>query len=128
MTSELMSLSLVLALHLVMWVPYVVNTIAVRGLTDALGYPDNPSRIAPWAERMKAAHYNSVENLVVFSALVFIVNTAAISNDVTVLACQMYFWARLGHALFYTFAIPVHRTLAFAMSWLCQVALLMQII
>jgi len=128
MTSELMSLSLVLALHLVMWVPYVVNTIAVRGLTDALGYPDNPSRIAPWAERMKAAHYNSVENLVVFSALVFIVNTAAISNDVTVLACQMYFWARLGHALFYTFAIPVARTLAFAMSWLCQVALLMQII
>ena len=128
MTSELMSLSLVLALHLAMWIPYVLNTITVRGLTNALGYPDNPSQIASWAERMKAAHYNSVENLVVFSALVFIGNIAAISNETTVLACQMYFWARLAHLLFYTFAIPVARTLAFAVSWLCQVALLMQII
>lgn len=128
MSSELMSLSLVLALHLAMWIPYVLNTIATRGLTDVLGYPDNPSPIASWAERMKAAHYNSVENLVVFSALVFIGNTAAISNDATVLACHMYFWARLAHLLFYTFAIPVARTIAFAVSWLCQVALLIQII
>ena len=128
MTSEMMSLSWVIALQLVMWVPYILNMIAVRGLMDAVGYPADPKPMAAWAERMKAAHYNSVENLVVFAALVLIANAAGITNDTTVLACQLYFWARLAHLLFYTFAVPFGRTLAFAIAWLCQVALLLQIL
>jgi len=128
MTSELMSLTWVIALSAVMWMPYVVNVIAVRGLLDAVGYPENPPPMAAWAERMKAAHYNAVENLVVFAALVLIANAAGISNETTVLACEVYFWARLVHLLSYTFAIPWVRTLAFAVGWLCQVALLLQVI
>ena len=128
MTSEMMSLSWVIALQLVMWVPYILNMIAVRGLMDAVGYPTDPKPMAAWAERMKAAHYNSVENLVVFAALVLIANAAGITNDTTVLACQVYFWARLAHLLFYTFAVPFGRTLAFAVAWLCQVALFLQIL
>jgi uncharacterized MAPEG superfamily protein len=123
-----MSLSWILALHLVIWIPYILNLIAVRGLVDAVGYPDNPPPMAPWAERMKAAHYNAVENLVVFAALVLMAHVLGISNDTTVLACQVYFWARLAHALLYTFGVPWGRTLAFAVAWLCQVALLLQII
>ena len=128
MTSEMMSLSWVIALQLVMWVPYILNMIAVRGLMDAVGYPSDPKPMADWAERMKAAHYNSVENLVVFAALVLIANAAGITTDTTVLACQVYFWARLAHLLFYTFAVPFGRTLAFAVAWICQVALLLQIL
>ena len=128
MTSEMMSLSWVIGLQLIMWVPYILNMIAVRGLMDAVGYPEDPKPMAGWAERMKAAHYNSVENLVVFAALVLIANAAGITNDTTVLACQLYFWARLAHLLFYTFAVPFGRTLAFAIAWLCQVALFLQIL
>lgn len=128
MTSELMSLTWVVALAAVMWMPYVLNTIAVRGLVSAVGYPENPPPLAAWAQRMKAAHYNAVENLVVFAALVLIANAAGISNDMTVLACQIYFWARLVHVLAYTFAIPWVRTLAFAAGWCCQVVLLLQLI
>lgn len=128
MTSEMMSLSWILALHLVIWVPYVLNLIAVRGLVNAVGYPENPPPMAAWAERMKAAHYNAVENLVVFAALVLIANAAGISNQTTVLACEVYFWARLVHLLSYTFGIPWVRTLAFAVGWLCQIALLLQVI
>jgi uncharacterized MAPEG superfamily protein len=83
--------------------------------------------MAPWAERMKAAHYNAVENLVVFAALVLVANAAGISNDTTVLACKLYFWARLVHLLVYTFGIPWVRTLAFAVAWLCLVALALQL-
>ncbi len=54
MTSELMSLTWVVALSTVMWVPYVLNTIMVRGLVDAVGYPDNPKPLAPWAARRAA--------------------------------------------------------------------------
>ena len=128
MSSELMSLSWVIALQLVMWIPYILNTISVRGLVSAVSYPENPPPIAPWAERMKAAHYNSVEILVVFAALVLLANAAGITTDTTVLACEIYFWARLAHFLLYTFAVPWGRTLAFAVAWMCQVALLLQVI
>ena len=128
MTSELISLSWVIALHLVMWIPYILNLIAVRGLTDAVGYPENPPPMAPWAERMKAAHYNSVENLVVFATLVLIAHVTGVTNDTTVLACQVYFWARIAHLLMYTFAVPWGRTLAFTVAWICQVALFLQLI
>ncbi len=127
MTPELTTLTWVLALQLVMWVPYILNLIAVRGLFDAVGYPENPPAMADWAERMKKAHYNSVENLVVFAALVVVAHIAGISNELTVLACTVYFWARLLHFVAYTLAIPWVRTLAFAVAWACQVALLLQL-
>jgi uncharacterized MAPEG superfamily protein len=128
MTSELMSLTWVLALQLVMWLPYILNLIMVRGLLDAVGYPADPKPLAGWAERMKKAHYNSVENLVAFAALVLVANAAGISNDTTVLACEVYFWARLVHLIAYTAAIPWVRTLAFAAAWVCQVAILLQLL
>ena len=128
MTSELMSLAWVTALHLLMWVPYILNTIAVRGLSDAVGYPEDPAPLAPWAERMKAAHYNAVENLVVFAALVLTASVAEISNDMTVMACNIYFWARLVHLIVYTAGIPWMRTLSFAVGWVASVMLLLQLL
>ncbi len=128
MTSELMSLTWVAALSAVMWVPYILNTIAVRGLMNAVGYPEDPAPLAGWAQRMKSAHYNSVENLVVFATLVLVANAAGISNNVTVLACEIYFWARLVHLLTYTFAVPWVRTLSFAAGWACQIAILLQVL
>lgn len=128
MTSELMSLTWVTTLTAVMWIPYILNMIAVRGLTDAVGYPAAPQPLAPWAARMKAAHANAVENLVVFAALVLIANAAGISNATTVLACEVYFWARLVHLLAYTFAIPWVRTIAFAVGFVCQAAIILQLI
>ena len=126
MTSELSSLIWVVALTAEMWVPYILNTIMVRGLIDAVGYPDDPKSPAPWAVRMKAAHYNAVENLVVFAALVLTLNAAGVSNETTVLACQLYFWARVVHYIVYAAGIPWVRTLSFAASWLCIIALILQ--
>jgi uncharacterized MAPEG superfamily protein len=128
MTSELMSLTWVTTLTAIMWMPYILNMIAVRGLVNAVGYPDDPEPLSPWAAKMKAAHSNAIENLVVFAALVLIADAADISNATTVLACQIYFWARLVHLLSYTFAIPWVRTLAFAAGFACQVAIVLQLI
>lgn len=128
MTNELTMLTWVVALNAVMWMPYVVNTIMVRGLMDAVGYPEEPKALSGWATKMKAAHYNAVENLVVFAALVLIANAAGVSNDVTVTACQIYFWARVVHLLSYTFAVPWVRTIAFVTGWGCQVALILQLL
>jgi len=128
MSAELNTLVWVIALQLIMWVPYVLNLIMVRGIVDAVGYPDNPKPMADWAQRMKAAHYNAVENLVVFVALVLVANAAGVSNDTTVLACTVYFWARVAHLTSYTFAIPWVRTLTFATSWAAMVAIVVQLL
>ena len=128
MSPELTSLSWVAALAAIMWVPYVLNTIMVRGLVDAVGYPEDPKPLAPCAQRLKAAHYNSVENLVLFATLVLVANAAGISNDTTVLVCNVYFWARVVHVFAYTFGIPWVRTLAFLAGWIACVALLVELL
>jgi uncharacterized MAPEG superfamily protein len=127
MTNELMSLTWVITLSALMWIPYILNRIMVLGLKDAVGYPDDPAPLAPWAERMKKAHYNAVENLVMFAALVLILNAVGISNPTTVLACNVYFWARLAHYLIYSAGVPWLRTLSFAVAWACVLALLWQL-
>ncbi len=128
MTSELTSLIWVTALTAFLWIPYALNTIAVRGLMDAVGYPADPKPLAGWAQKMKAAHANAVENLVVFAALVLIANAAGVSNETTVLACTVYLWSRVVHLLAYTFAIPWVRTLSFVAGFACQVAIILQLI
>ena len=128
MTSELTNLTWVVALTGVIWMPYILNTMKVRGLMDAIGYPTDPPPLSPWATKMKAAHYNAIENLVVFAALVLIANAAGISNDVTVTACKVYLWARVAHVVSYTLAVPFLRTLAFAIGFACQAALVLQLI
>ncbi len=128
MTSELTSLTWVAALTSVLWLPYILNQIAVRGLVDAVSYPENPKPLSPWAARLKAAHYNAVENLVIFAALVLTLNAVSISTETTVLACQVYFWVRVVHYIVYGAGIPWVRTLSFAVSWLCLVALLLQLL
>ena len=128
MTSELMSLTWVAALTTVLWIPYILNLIMVRGLVDAVGYPEDPKPLAPWAARMKAAHYNAVENLVVFAALVLILNAAGISNNTTVLACQVYFWARGAHCLVYGFGVPWLRTITYCVGWVSTSVWILQLL
>jgi uncharacterized MAPEG superfamily protein len=123
MTTELRYLALVSLLTGLTWIPYILNTIATRGLLDAVGYPENPKPLAPWARRMKAAHYNSVENLVVFAALVLTAHAAGISNAAIAGSATVYFWARVVHLVAYTFGVPWVRTLAFAVGFGSQLCI-----
>ena len=91
MSTELMYLTWVTVLTAIMWIPYILNMIMVRGLMDAVGYPEDPAPLSPWAQKMKAAHANAVENLVVFAALVLIADAAGVSNATTVLASSRVF-------------------------------------
>lgn len=128
MSTELTYLVWTALFTALMWVPYSLNLIQVRGLVDAVGYPATPKTLAPWAERMKKAHYNAIENLAPFAALVLAAHAVGVSNDVTVWAATLYFWARVAHFLAYSFAIPWVRTLGFAVGWACQVAIAWQLL
>ena len=128
MTNELCYLALVTTFTAVMWIPYILNLIVVRGIGDAVGYPDDPKPLSPWAQRMKAAHANAVENLVVFAALVLVAHAVGANAGCTAAAAAVYFWARVVHFLAYTFRIPWVRTLSFAVAWVAQIAFAWQIL
>jgi uncharacterized MAPEG superfamily protein len=124
MSRELMWLTLTVILTGLLWVPYILDRILVRGLMGAMGNParnDKPQ--SPWAQRLYFAHTNAVENLVIFAPLVLILDAQGYSTEGTVIACAVYFWARLAHAVVYTMGVPVLRTLAFAVGFAAQVAL-----
>src|SRR3970040_76041 len=91
--AELLYLTLVTALTGLIWIPYILDRIAVWGLVAAVGYPENPKRQSPWAIRLMKAHANAVENLVIFAALVLVAHLAGVSNSVTAGACVGDFWA-----------------------------------
>lgn len=128
MKPELMYLTLVTALTGLMWVPYILDRVAVRGLIDAVGYPENPKPQSAWARRLMKAHANAVENLVIFASLVLTANVLGLTGAAIATAAVVYFWARLVHALAYTFAVPWVRTLAFTAGFLAQAVIAWQIL
>ena len=124
MTKELMWLTLTVILTGLLWVPYILDRIKVRGLKVTLGNPsrrDKPQ--SEWAQRLYFAHTNAVDNLVIFAPLVLMLDALGHSTRMTVIACAVYFWARLAHAIVYALGIPVARTLAFAVGFGAQVVL-----
>jgi len=128
MTRELFWLTLTVILTGLMWVPYILNRVQVRGLGGAMANPSRTDRPqSEWANRMMFAHDNAVENLIVFAPLVLILNAADYSTNWTALACAVYFWARLAHLLVYTFGVPVLRTLTFTVGFLAQAVLVLAV-
>jgi uncharacterized MAPEG superfamily protein len=124
MSKELLWLTLTVILTGVMWVPYILDRMVVRGLMGTMANParnDKPQ--SPWAQRLYFAHTNAVENLIIFAPLVLILDAQGYSTEGTVIACAVYFWARLAHAVVYTMGVPVLRTLAFAVGFVAQVTL-----
>ena len=128
MTPELFWLTLTVILTGLLWVPYVLNRTAVRGIGGAMA---NPTRSAAphaeWATRLMFAHDNAVENLIVFAPLVLILAQLDYSTKWTVYASAVYFWARLAHLIVYTMGLPVFRTLAFTVGFLAQAVLALAI-
>jgi len=128
MSRELMWLTLTVIMTGLMWVPYILDRVMARGLMGAMANPsrhDKPQ--SAWAQRLYFAHSNAVENLVVFAPLVLILDSMGHQTESTAIACAVYFWARLVHAVVYTMGVAVLRTLAFAVGFLAQVALVLAI-
>jgi uncharacterized MAPEG superfamily protein len=128
MKAELFWLTLTAVLTGLMFVPYMLDRMAVRGVMDVM---DNPSPKgkpqSSWAVRLMNAHINQIENLVVFGILVLVLDALAISTPATVLACAVFFWSRLAYVVIYTLGVPVLRTLAFTVGFLAEAALVLAI-
>jgi uncharacterized MAPEG superfamily protein len=107
-----------------LWVSYILDRCTVHGLGGAMAHPkpgDKPH--APWATRLRFAHDNAVENLVIFAPLVLILNKIDYSTKWTVWICAVYFWARVAHLIVYTLGLPAFSPLAFTVGFLARAVL-----
>ena len=128
MSRELFWLTATVILTGVLWIPYILDRAMVRGFMSAMGNPSpNDKPQSHWAMRLYFAHTNAVENLIIFAPLVMILDSLNISSPTTEIACATYFWARLAHAILYTFGVKVLRSLAFTVGFGAQVVLVLAI-
>ena len=126
MSSDCFWLALTVAMTGLMWVPFMLDRFAVRGIMGTLRNPDPfAGRQSEWAERMMAAHTNAVENLIIFAPLVLMLDILDVSTPTTVAACATFFWARLVHLVVFTIGIPVVRTAAFLVGFGAQAVLVL---
>ena len=132
MTPDLYYLTLSALLLAVLWVPYIAGSVMKHGLLQARDYkiagipkkPDSPA----WLDRANRAHVNLVEGFPSFAALVIVAHLTAEANSTTAMACMIFFWARLAHAIVYMMALPYLRTVLFATGFFCQIVIGVQIL
>jgi len=117
-------LSLSGILTVLLWIPYIAARVFVWGPITFLGnYPKNFPAEEPtpplWAQRARRAHLNAVETLPACIAVVvgadFLVGATA--GPVVGIWSQIFFFARVAHAVVYTLGIPGLRTPVYLVSW-----------
>lgn len=129
MTPDIFWLTLTILFTACLWFPYILKLLGEVTLAKAMKAGDGtPSPEAPWAARLKRAHANAVENLVIFAPLVLIVSVFGINTAGTALAAMIYFFARVAHAVIYALGIPVLRGVSFLVGVGCQIFLALTIL
>ena len=129
MTTDLFYLTLTAALAAVLWIPNVVAIVTQHGFIlpdDFRAAVEKP--LEGWGQRAKRAHLNMVENLAHFAVLVIVAHLAGAANETTALWAQIFFWARLAHALIFYAGIPYLRTVAFTIGFIAEIVILVEIL
>jgi uncharacterized MAPEG superfamily protein len=116
MTPELFYLVWSAALTVVLAVIAVSGAQLQVGLPTLVGTRENMPEITGWAGRAQRAHRNMLESLVLFAILVLTAKAAGVSNAMTLLGAQLFFWGRVAHGVIYIIGIPWARTAAWAVS------------
>ena len=129
LTTELRLLTYTALISLLIWVPYILSEIKLRGLKRAVGYPSGVVDDLPdWAQRTHRAHMNLVENIGPFAILVVVAHLMGLSNGTTVLGAHLFFWSRILQTGVMIAGIPWLRTLAFAVGIVGNLLILWQIL
>lgn len=132
MQNEIFWLTLTLLATGLMWVPYILNLFFVNGIIDPVfrPYGGDFKPISEWAQRARAAHYNAVENLVVFAPLVVLchIYQDKVNIGAVVTAAMIYFIVRVLHYIVYALGLPGLRTIFFLVGVGVNVFLALQVL
>ena len=124
-------------LHLLVWsvaLAFAQMLVAVSGATLEVGLPELAGNREPapetkgWAGRARRAHFNMLESLVLFAALVLTAVIAQKTNATTALGAELFFWARLVYALIYLAGVPWVRTAVWGVSVIGLILIFSQVV
>ncbi len=116
MTTELSLLAWAVALGLVHSVATGQFTVAQHGLGYGLSPRDEPKPLTGIGARIQRAFANYMQTFPFFAAAVLMAHVAGRHSWQTVTGAELYFWARLIYVPLYAAGIPVARTVAFVVS------------
>ena len=91
MSTDLKVLAWTAALTLLLWLPYILARLMREGVVATVTYLADTKALPVWAERAKKAHYNAVENLAPFAAIVIVAHLTQTVNATTATAAVIYF-------------------------------------
>ena len=113
---------------------FALVLIAVSGAQLQVGLPtlagnrEGLPEMESWAGRAQRAHRNMLESLILFAILVLVARAANVSNAMTVLGAQLFFWGRVAHAALYIAGVPWARTAAWGVSAVGLVVIFWQLV
>lgn len=128
MSVELTMLVYSAALLLLLIIIQATAGIQAQGLGAMAGNRDDMPPPKPFQARSKRLVDNYREGLTLFAPLVIAAALAHVSNSSTVLGAQLFFWGRLAHAAVYLAGIPWVRTLAWGVSLVGTIMVLLAVL
>ena len=116
------------ALTMVQLLIVIVGASFTIPLPVLAGNRETPVEGKGWLGRAQRAHRNILETLVLFAILVLVAHVTGKANATTALGAAIYFWARVAHAAIYIAGITWVRSLAFGISMVGLVIILLQLL
>jgi uncharacterized MAPEG superfamily protein len=113
MSAELLMLVYSTVLFLVIILMQAGLAIGQNGLMAQAGNRDNLAEPTVLRKRLLRLSANMQENLVLFAIVVLVASAVGVSNETTAMGAAVFFYARVGHAIIYTFGWPAIRPLFF---------------
>ena len=113
MSVELLMLVYSAVLFLVIIIVQAGMGISQNGLMAQAGSRDELPEPSLLLSRLLRLSANMQANLLLFAIVVLVASAAGVSNDTTAMGAMVFFYARVGHAIIYTFGWPVIRPLFF---------------
>ncbi len=87
------------------------NALRVNGADAQAGSRDDLPEPSVFNKRATRLARNMLENMALFTPLVLITHVSGLSNETTVLGAQIFFYARVAHAIVYLAGWPKVRPL-----------------
>jgi uncharacterized MAPEG superfamily protein len=128
MTTELTLLTWSVALLIVQVLVAVAGAMTQFPMATLVGNREVAVEGRAWVGRAQRAYRNMLEGLLPFAAVVLVAAAADVSNSMTVLGAQLFFYARVAYAIVYVAGIPWLRTVVWTVGFLGTLLVLAQVL
>ena len=105
-----------------------LGSMSQNDLLTLVGNREKLNKVKGWAARAQRDKKNMLENIVLFAILVITTKITGISNEITILGAQLFFWGRVAFSIIYVIGVPWVRTVAWGVSIVGLILIFLELI